>query len=432
MNLQKIFQKNILIAVGILLLIGVALAVILPGVNKEKNQKPSVILLRSGWQVENIGDIAHTPGFLALAEKYIPEAEVIFWPYYGLLPESEVVMLKKRFPKLTIVQGTLSEKGEASTSELSEAISKADIFVHNSGPSMLSWKEALLFKELTGKPYGVYGVTYGLYGTPEKKALNEAAFIYFRDTVSLDRAKQEGIHSPIMEWAPDAAFGTDVTDDDKALAYLKATGLEKGKYICCNPNQRRTPFWEHSFKKRSFDEAVHARNEAMKEHDHAPMIEAIVEIVRKTDLKVLIVHEDETELSIGKDWILDKLPEDVKPRVVWRSTKWTVDEAISIYKYSIGLFSHEMHSPIMCIANGIPAIVVRWVEQSSKGYMWKTIGLDSWLFDFDDEEDIERYVPTVLEMAENPEKSRKIAEEAKRFVNQRQKETMEVIKNIIN
>ena len=49
----------------------------------------------------------------------------------------------------------------------------------------------------------------------------------------------------------------------------------------------------------------------MKEHDHAPMIEAVTEIVRQTDLKVLIVHEDETELSIGKEWILDKLPEDV-------------------------------------------------------------------------------------------------------------------------
>lgn len=170
----------------------------------------------------------------------------------------------------------------------------------------------------------------------------------------------------------------------------------------------------------------------MKEHDHAPMIKAIVEIVRQTDLKVLIVHEDETELPIGKEWILDKLPEDVKPRVVWRSTPWTVDEAVSIYKRSVGLFSHEMHSPIMCIANGIPAIVVRWAEQSSKGYMWNTIGLNSWLFDFDKEKELERYVPTVLEMAKSPEKSKEKAENARRFVNERQKETMEVLKRLIN
>lgn len=424
-------KRSILLVVGIVL-IGIVSAVIWSSDGLAKSKKNPVILLRSGWQVENIGDVAHTPGFLAVAEKYIPDAEVIFWPYYGFLPESEVMMLNKRFPQLTIVQGTLSDEGEASTSELSEAISKADIFIHNSGPSMLSWREALLFKKLTGKPYGVYGVTYGLYGTPEKEALNEAAFAYFRDTVSLDRAKQDSIHCPIMEWVPDAAFGTDVTDEAKALAYLKENGLEDGKYICCNPNHRRTPFWEHTFKKRPFDQAVYNLNESMKEHDHAPMIEAITEIVRQTNLKVLIVHEDETELPIGKEWILDKLPEDVKPRVVWRSTKWTVEEAVSIYKHSVGLFSHEMHCPIMCIANGIPAIVVRWAEQSSKGYMWKTIGLDSWLFDFDNEADVKRYVPAVLDMAKNPEESKKIAEKAKKFVNQRQAETMAVIKSILN
>jgi hypothetical protein len=32
------------------------------------------ILLRSSWQVVNIGDIAHTPGVLALIEKHTPEA----------------------------------------------------------------------------------------------------------------------------------------------------------------------------------------------------------------------------------------------------------------------------------------------------------------------------------------------------------------------
>lgn len=422
MKLKKTLRKYSLIALG------VVLSVIAFSCAKKQNP---VILLRSGWQVENIGDIAHTPGFLALAEKYMPEAEVIFWPYYGLLPENEVEMLMKRFPKLTIVKGTLSDQGEASSSELTKAISKADIFIHNSGPSALAWKDALLFKKLTGKPFGVYGVTYGLYNTPEKEALSQAAFVYFRDTVSLERAKQEGIHSPIMEWGPDAAFATDVTDDAKAIAYLKQNGLEEGKFICCNPNQRRTPFWEHTFKKRAFDEAVNARNEAMREHDHAPMIEAIVSIVRQTDLKVLIVHEDETELSIGKDWIFDELPEDVKSKVVWRNTLWTVDEAISIYKRSAGLFSHEMHSPIMCIGNGVPAIVVRWEEQSSKGLMWKTIGLERWLFDFDNEEDIKRYVPAVLEMAKNPEKSKVIAEEARKLLNKRQKETMEVIKNTI-
>src|SRR5687767_3102695 len=70
-------------------------------------KKKPVILLRSGWQVENIGDVAHTPGFLALMEKHLPGARAIFWPHYHYLPPYEVDMLKKRFPKLEIVEGKI-------------------------------------------------------------------------------------------------------------------------------------------------------------------------------------------------------------------------------------------------------------------------------------------------------------------------------------
>ena len=395
---------------------------------RESKKEAPVILLRSGWQTENIGDIAHTPGFLALAEEYIPEARVIFWPWYSLLPDEEVAMLKKRFPKLEIVVGKVDRNGIPTTPELAEAFQKADIFVHNSGPSTLGWKEALAFKKLTGRPFGVYGVTYGLYGIPEKDALSEAAFVFFRDTVSLEAAKKDGVHSPIMGWAPDAAFATDVEDAEKAKAYLASVGLEEGKFICVNPNHRRTPFWEHTHKGRPYDPKVDARNQEMRAHDHDPMLEAITRIVRETDLKVLVCHEDYTEIPIGKEWILDCLPEDVKPRVVWRDEPWTLDEALGVYKRSTGLFSHEMHCPIMCVGNGIPAIVVRWAEQSSKGLMWQTIGLGDWLFDFDDEADVARYVSVVLDFAKNHSASLQKTAKARAFVKQHQKESMAVVR----
>ena len=43
-------------------------------------KRPPRILLRSSWQTVNIGDIAHTPGVLAILEKYFPEAEIRLWP----------------------------------------------------------------------------------------------------------------------------------------------------------------------------------------------------------------------------------------------------------------------------------------------------------------------------------------------------------------
>jgi hypothetical protein len=81
----------------------------------------------------------------------------------------------------------------------------------------------------------------------------------------------------------------------------------------------------------------------------------------------------------------------------------------------------------MCIGQGIPAIVCRWAEQTSKGYMWNDIGLGDWLFDFDKEEDLARLPDVVLEMAKDPEAARTKATEAREFVEKRQRETMGVV-----
>lgn len=393
-------------------------------------KKPRNILLRSGWQIENIGDIAHTPAMLALIERHLPDAVVTFWPWYHTHLESEINMLKRRFPNMKMVEGKLDAGGKAPNKELENAIAEADFLLHNSGPATIAWADLAHFKKL-GKPFGVYGVTYGLYGMQEKDILSDAAFVYFRDSVSLQKAKSDGIHAPIMEFGPDAVFSIDVTDDEKAKAYLKGANLEDGKFLCCIPKQRHTPSWLHKEKARPVDPVRHARNEEMKEHDHKPLREAITEVVRKTSLKVLICHEDETEMSIGKEWVLDKLPEDVKGRVVWLGRPWLTDEAISIYKRSAGHFGLEMHSPIMCIAQGIPAIVVRWEEQSSKGIMWKDIGLGDWLFDFDNEEDIRRFVPAVLAMAKDPKGSKKKAAKAKEHVHALHKGSMMQVKKTV-
>lgn len=60
-----------------------------------------------------------------------------------------------------------------------------------------------------------------------------------------------------------------------------------------------------------------------------------------------------------------------------------------------------MHSPIKCIGAGIPAIVCRFREQTSKGIMWRDIGLGEWLFDLDREEEIPGIVPAVLALAKD-------------------------------
>lgn len=40
---------------------------------------PKTILLVSGWQDVNIGDIAHTPGLIHVLKTFLPDYKIILW-----------------------------------------------------------------------------------------------------------------------------------------------------------------------------------------------------------------------------------------------------------------------------------------------------------------------------------------------------------------
>lgn len=400
-------------------------------VNATRQNRPPRILLRSSWQVVNIGDIAHTPGVLALIEQHLPDAEVILWASGDLSPEV-AAMEHKRFPGLKIVKGTINSSGNTSTADLADAIAWADFLLHGSGPSLVAAKDVAAFVQHTGKPFGVYGITHGSFlSGDDKELLSRAAFVYFRDSVSLQRARDEGVTCPVMRFAPDGAFACDLRDDVRAKQFLDAHGLQDGAFLCCLSRLRFTPYWSIPGSKRPFDPTRHARNEALKEHDHAPLREAITAVVRHTDLKVLLCPEDMTQMAVGREMLYDRLPDDVRQRVIWRKDFWLTDEALSVYVRSAGLFGSEMHSPIMALGNGIPAIVCRFEEQTSKGIMWRDIGLGDWLFDLDLDDDCRRLPDAVLAFARAPEEARAKALQAQQFVRQQQLETMTVLRDML-
>jgi len=332
---------------------------------------------------------------------------------------------------LRIVKGTIGADGRASDPTLADAVAWSNFLLHGSGPSMVGRADIAAFVRHTRKPFGVYGITYGGFGTAEKELLGQARFAYFRDSVSLEKAKADGIRAPVMGFAPDAAFAADVRDDDAANAFLARHGLEPGKFLCCIPRLRYTPYWKIHGREMNADAARrHARNEEMKEHDHAPLREAIVAVARQkgpTPVKVLLCPEDKSQMDVGKEMLLDRLPADVRANVVWREEFWLTDEALSTYARSTGLFGLEMHSPIMSVGNGIPAIVCRFAEQTSKGFMWKDIGLGEWLFDFDREDDPKRLTPAVLSLVDDPADTRAKVTEARNYVRRRQRETMATV-----
>ena len=414
MNRRDLLKKSVSGAVGLS-------QVSLCGALLAQGNRPKHILLRSSWQTVNIGDIAHTPGVLRILEEHLPDISVTLWP--SNLDNGVDELLKRRFPKLRI-----AKKG---TKALEQAFHDCDFLLHGSGASLVAEKDIVRWTEATKKPYGIYGITL-----PPKKSssttatsvesqrrtsqvLTGARFVFFRDSKSLAYAKRLGVESPIMEFGPDGAFGCDLRNDDLADAFLSKNDLMPGKFLCCIPRLRYTPYWKIK-KHVPFNEAKHRRNEEMKEHDHKPLRQAIEAIVAKTDLKVLVCPEDRTQMEVGKELIIDRLPKAVLKRVVWRPNYWLTGEAISTYTRSAGLFGNEMHSPIMCIGHGIPAIVCRFAEQTTKGYMWEDIGLGEWLFDLDSADDVEKIVPTVLDIATNPNAAREKARTARDFVRKRQ------------
>jgi hypothetical protein len=379
--------------------------------------KGKKILLRSSWQTVNIGDIAHTPGMLHLLEKHLPECEVTLWP--SSIDNGVGEMLLKRFPKLKVIG-----KGQAAKDE---AFRSHDFLLHGSGPGLVGQKHLVEWREKTGKPYGIGGITWD-YSAEGLEVINGARFAFFRDSVSLGLAKSKGGTCPVMEFGPDATFACDLVDDAGAIAYLREMGLEPGNFVCCIPKLRHTPYWEIK-KGVAFNGMRHARNEEMKEHDLAPLRDAVIAVVRETGMKVLLCPEDSSQMKLNKEMIHDRLPADVKDRVVWRKDYWLTDLAQGVYNRSAGLFGNEQHSPILCIGHGIPAVVCRYKEQTSKGFMWRDIGLGEWLFDHDLDEPRKKLVPAVLGIVRDQAPSRAKALAAKAVADERMKRMMAVLRN---
>ena len=148
-------------------------------------------------------------------------------------------------------------------------------------------------------------------------------------------------------------------------------------------------------------------------------------------MRVLVCPEDRTQMAIGKEMLVDPLPAHVRRQVVWRPDYWLTGEAISTYVQSAGLFGNEMHSPIMAVGNGVPAIVCRWREQTTKGFMWRDIGLADWLFDMDDEADVQKIVPAVLKLAQDQPAARRQAAAARKYVEQRQQQAMGILRKCL-
>lgn len=330
------------------------------------------ILLRSSWQTVNIGDIAHTPGMLTLLEKYRPQAEVTLWP--SSVDRGVEEILRGRFPKLKIAK---------SKAERETALAECDFFLHGSGPSLVGVKELILAHQ-AGKPYGIGGVTLTDKEISDHRGLLAGAkFVFLRDTDSLRAVQDAGITGPQIGFGPDATFAIDLRDEQAAAALLKRHQLEPGKFLCAIPRLRYTPYWEiHPERTKPNPDRIKV-NEEFAEKDHGKLRDAITAWVRQTNMRVLLTPEMTYAVPLLKTLLFDKLPDDVKPHVAFMDRYWVTPEACSVYAQAAAVVSMEQHSPIIAIANGVPAVLVRQPTDTRKGRMWYDLKMNDWVFEVD-------------------------------------------------
>lgn len=376
--IRMIKEKKLLIVLSFLFGFGLITFAMTSCVKHE----PKTILIVSGWQDVNIGDIAHTPGLIHVLETYLPETNYILWEK---TPSDRVGdMLKKHYPNLKIIYGDVDKEGNVQSPEVLDAFKQADMMIHGSGPYVVGQPHLQAWVNKTDKPFGIFGVTIEVVNSALKALLEKASFIYTRETQSLKVLKEAGISGKHVSFAPDATFFLNIRDDEKAKQFLKENGLEDGKFICAIPRLRLTPYFlvkRSSWSEKRIKE-VEDYNNLRKEEDHIKLREAIIDWVRETGNKVLLCPEMTYQVDIIDELLYDPLPEDVKPFVVRRGY-WMSDEAASTYARSAGVVSFDCHSPIIAAANGIPFMYLRQPEDTSKGQMYYDLKFSDWIFEIE-------------------------------------------------
>jgi polysaccharide pyruvyl transferase WcaK-like protein len=397
------------------------------------SDKPKTILLQSAWDIVNIGDIGHTPGTLRIIEQHLPDVHVILWAMK--LDARVTAMLRARFPKVEILQGSLAGKEERDE-QLRQAIGRADLFIRNSG--MGQDTNFMEFCRKIGKPYGLYGQSYFPSmiegkGAEERVAmLNGASFIYCRESKTLDILRGGGVKTPVLEFGPDGCFGIDVRDEVRGLATIKKLGLEERKFITLQLRTNTAKLPGVDDMRRPSLNPLHPSPEQIADDERRAGVyrDLVTRWVKKTGHKVLIAPEVMKEMEHNKRLIYDPLPAEIQKNVVNLEYFWNADEAASVFARAHTVVCHEPHSPIIALANGTPVIHTFSEFHSPKCWMFKDIGLAEWLPEFDSTP-AEKMAEILFAIdADYPAALAKV-KKAMDFVHQRQAETMKVVKGVL-
>lgn len=211
-----------------------------------QQQARNRILLRTGWDSETYGEMASIPALYRSIQRYVPETEVIIWPYE--MTDELKALLEKSFTKLDLVEGEINENGEPSTEELKEAFETSDLFLYAAGVQRrIDWTgqdpdgtetASLRYCRKMEIPY----VVYGLGEIPEsqemqtgfQEILNGASLSFVMESRSEDKIKDLKLKIDNLKTGPNPLFAFDLKNDAGARNYIEASGIIDHDFIVFN------------------------------------------------------------------------------------------------------------------------------------------------------------------------------------------------------
>lgn len=359
-----------------------------------RRPRPTV-LLRSSWQTVNIGDMAHSPG--AITALSASGVDVILWPRQ--FAEREREMFEREFPDVTVVEGQVSEGGVFSTSELRAAWESADVLVHGSAATIVE-REAFELWRASGRPYGYFGVTVDPFapfvgGTLTQLAamsrslpptfmeeglrglLSAAAFVYCRESLSLEYLAGQGVSSEVLELGADATFAFIVQDEEAAENLLGTMRLDSEDFLCVVPRNRFASYHRYrGYPPETTDLLKEAINAAHTPDDLGVLARVITAWIRDTGQPVLVCPEMEHNIELAITQLVPLLPADVRDRVHVVAEFWSPETAAAVYSRAHAVVSMECHSPILALGADTPVVYLRLPTETFKGEMFADLGLD--------------------------------------------------------
>ncbi|MFO7946626.1 MAG: polysaccharide pyruvyl transferase family protein [Armatimonadota bacterium] len=401
------------------------------------------------WGFGNIGDAAITPGLLTLLGRHIPgcEATVVserghekiakyigrHFPECraiaddlgaafdrilreegagGLLPEGEdaAEWVLDELPRMIV--DDLESRGSGLLAQMRES----DLFIYNSGmilvygPGTLAGEDfwgytvrrslPLLIAREIGVSYGVYSHSFDSFddapGRPYfRRLLNHADFVFCRDSNSLQYLQRLDIGPEAARFVPDSTLAFSGEEEGWAERFLDRHEVGERQFLVVIP---RTWLGDHITRERIGPERG--------EEHMASLQEVIGTWVKRTAHPVVLGVEVEDELVNVRELVYERLPEEVREKCVMLEEFWRPEQAASLYRRAEAVLTVELHSFLLAVAQGTPAVVWTFAESGRKIEMVRDFGLGEWLFDID-EDDAQAVADCLLEIHESQPQMRR-------------------------